>query len=208
MQYTTALLTLLSTAATLTQAAPTTTAPKLSPRDASSPSGYIVPNLLKSHDIKGGQNWPTGETAAIRNDAYDNLVSTLYSIPVPASLAGRTCGLVFTAQPQLRDGDDVRGAMAMDVFSNGFAAGGLAALEAGNLRDRQLARIRFDAGAGAYAFDEAAFAQPAVRAFACPAGETLAWEAAPVGDFDVNLVQQSFVAEAGAVPRGLSIAWW
>ncbi|GAP83717.2 hypothetical protein SAMD00023353_0501090 [Rosellinia necatrix] len=185
MKYATVALSLLS--ATLSVAAPTTT------------SGYAVPSILKVHDITTNQNVQGTKTNTSRSGTSES--STLYDIPIPAAAAGRTCGLVFRAS----GADTVQGAAAMDIFKNGFTD--LASLTQGNLRDQQLARIVFNPSTGAYDFKRADFT-PTIDSFPCPAGQTLHWEAAAVGEFDVNLVRQDFAYDGVNAPNGISVAWW
>ncbi|KAI5922449.1 hypothetical protein F4810DRAFT_673814 [Camillea tinctor] len=194
MKSTTAALCLIS--ATLSLAAPAS-----NKRDISNPLGFAVPSILKIHDITSNQNTPAWQTSTVRSGGFET--STLYDIPIPAAAQGRTCGLVFRAG-RVGAGDAVQGEQALDVFRNGFTD--LASLTEGNLREAQLARIRFDAATGLYAFDETAIA-PAIREFPCPTG-TLHWEAAAVGELDVNVVQQDFSYDGTNVPNGISVAWW
>ncbi|KAI1638209.1 hypothetical protein F4809DRAFT_600818 [Biscogniauxia mediterranea] len=201
MKYTAAALCLVS--ATLSLAAPTTTTStttKVAGRDASHPAGYALPSILKTHDVASNQNTQGSQTETVRNGGVET--STLYDIPIPSGLEGRTCGLVFRAG---RAGDTVLGEQALDVFRGGWAD--LADLAEGNLRGTQLARLRFDAASGLYAFDDSAL-PPAVREFPCPAGAVLHWEAAAVGEFDVNIVGQDFAYDGQDVPNGISVAWW
>ncbi|KAK5636595.1 hypothetical protein RRF57_012307 [Xylaria bambusicola] len=185
MKFTTAALTLLP--ATLTVAAPTTT------------SGYAVPSIMKVHDITSNSNSVTGWTNTVRSGNYET--STLYDIPIPAAAAGRTCGLVFKASGS----DYIQGAQALDIFKNGFTD--LASLDSGNLRDQQIARIVFNPATGNYDFKRSDFT-PTVESFPCPAGKVLHWEAAAVGEFDVNIVAQQFGYDGTNVPNGISVAWW
>ncbi|KAI1780309.1 hypothetical protein F4818DRAFT_450878 [Hypoxylon cercidicola] len=205
MKYTTAVLCLAS--ATLSLAAPTTTTTTttkaVSACDSHAWAGFAVPSIIKNHDIASNLNTQDVQTATVRNGNAET--STLYEIPIPASAAGRTCALVIRAA-RLGAGDNVLGEQAMDVFRNGFTD--LASLPAGNLRDAQLARVRFDAASGFYAFDKVGFANPAVEAFPCPAGQTLHWESVAVGEFDVNVIRQDFWVDGANVPNGLSVGWW
>ncbi|KAI2468380.1 hypothetical protein F4781DRAFT_398084 [Annulohypoxylon bovei var. microspora] len=195
MQYTTAALCLIS--ATLSLAAPTT---KLSARDAF--SGFIVPSVIKTHDISSNANTATGHISTIR--AANNVeTSTLYQIPVPADLAGKTCALVIRASAY----DNVEGTQEMDVFNNLFAD--LNNLPSGNQRNQQLARVQFNAASGFYDFDTVGFANPKIQSFPCPAGTTLKWESVAVGTFDVNVIQQASYDVVGAdAPNGLSIGYF
>ncbi|KAI1486693.1 hypothetical protein F5X96DRAFT_653941 [Biscogniauxia mediterranea] len=209
MKYTAAALCLIS--ATLSLAAPTTTTTstttKVAGRDAAHPAGYALPTILKVHDVASNQNTAGSQTATVRrNDGGGAETSTLYDIPIPSGLEGRTCGLVFRAG-RVGAGDTVLGEQALDVFGGGWAD--LAGLAEGNLRGTQLARLRFDAASasGLYAFDDSAL-PPSVREFPCPAGEVLHWEAAAVGEFDVNIVGQDFAYDGQNVPNGISVAWW
>ncbi|KAI0443169.1 hypothetical protein F4803DRAFT_516499 [Xylaria telfairii] len=186
MKFTTAALSLLS--ATLSVAAPTTT------------SGYAVPSILKIHNIGTNQNYQDYRTNTIRSGNYET--STLYDIPIPASAAGRTCGLVFrSAKP----GDTVTGEKALDIFKNLFTD--LASLTSGNQRDQELARIVFNPNTGLYEFKRSDVT-PTIDSFPCPAGKTLHWEAAAVGTFDVNVVEQDFSYDGTHIPNGISVAWW
>lgn len=92
------------------------------------------------------------------------------------------------------------------MFRSSFAD--LFQLNAGNQRDVQLARMRFDESTGLYAFDKTDFPNPAVESFPCPAGLSVRWETVAVGDLDVNVVRQDSVASGGVVPNGLSVGWW
>ncbi|KAI1504807.1 hypothetical protein F5X99DRAFT_405809 [Biscogniauxia marginata] len=197
MKYTAAALCLIS--ATLSLAAPTT---KVATRDASNAAGFALPSIIKNHDVTSNLNTQDVQTATVRNGGIET--STLYDIPISADLQGRTCGLVFRAA-NIGNGDNVLGEQALDIFRNGFQD--LAALYEGNLRDTQLARIRFDAASGFYQFDEQAIV-PAIREFPCPAGGVLHWESVAVGEFDINVVKQDFVFDGQNVPNGISVAWW
>ncbi|KAI1132589.1 hypothetical protein F5Y10DRAFT_230907 [Nemania abortiva] len=185
MKYTTAALTLLS--ATLSVAAPTTT------------SGYAVPSILKVHSVNSNLNEQAWSTSTKRQGTFET--STLYDIPIPAAAAGRTCGLVFHAT----SADNIQGTAALDIFKNSFTD--LASLTQGNLRDQQIARIVFNPSTGNYDFKRQDFT-PTVDSFPCPAGNTLHWEAAAVGEFDVNVVAQDFAYDGVHVPNGISVAWW
>ncbi|XXG97867.1 hypothetical protein Hte_004181 [Hypoxylon texense] len=208
MKYTTAVLTLAS--ATLSLAAPTstTTSKVIGAREEHAWAGFAVPSIIKNHDVASNLNTQDAQTATVRSGGAET--STLYDIPVPAAAAGRTCALVVRAgrvgAAGGAGGDNVLGERALDVFRNGFAD--LAALPAGNLRDAQLARVRFDADAGLYRFDKVGFASPAVESFPCPAGKTLHWETVAVGEFDINVIQQDFQVDGANVPNGLSVGWW
>ncbi|KAI0112273.1 hypothetical protein GGR51DRAFT_569085 [Nemania sp. FL0031] len=185
MKYTTAALTLLS--ATLSVAAPTAT------------SGYAVPSILKVHDVKTNLNTQAWSTSTQRSGTTET--STLYDIPIPAAAAGRTCGLVFHALGT----ENIQGTKSLDIFKNTFTD--LASLTQGNLRDQQIARIVFNPTTGNYDFKRQDFT-PTVDSFPCPAGNTLHWEAAAVGEFDVNVVHQDFAYDGVHVPNGISVAWW
>ncbi|KAI0884556.1 uncharacterized protein GGS22DRAFT_144096 [Annulohypoxylon maeteangense] len=192
MQYTTAALCLIS--ATLSLAAPTTK------RDTF--SGFIVPSVLKIHDINSNANVASLHTATVR--AANNVeTSTLYQIPIPASLAGKTCALVIQATA----GDQVQGTQELDIFNNLFAD--LNNLPSGNQRNQQLARVKFNSGTGFYDFDTVGFANPKIQSFPCPAGATLKWESVAVGTFDVNVISQDFANVVGAeAPNGLSVGYF
>ncbi|KAI4859138.1 hypothetical protein F4820DRAFT_182495 [Hypoxylon rubiginosum] len=202
MKYTTAVLCLAS--ATLSLAAPTSTNNKVvSAREEHAWSGFAVPSIIKNHDITTNLNTQDFQTATVRNGGVET--STLYDIPIPASAAGKTCSLVIRAG-RVGAGDNVLGEQAMDVFKNGFTD--LAALPSGNLRDTQLARVRFDATSGLYGFDKVGFANPVIESFPCPAGKTLHWETVAVGEFDINVITQDFQVNGANVPNGLSVGWW
>ncbi|KAI0194740.1 hypothetical protein EV127DRAFT_199147 [Xylaria flabelliformis] len=186
MKYATAALGLLS--ATLSAAAPTTTA------------GYAVPSILKIHSINNNANYQSSQTSTIRSGTYET--STLYDIPIPATAAGRTCGLVFHSANSY---DSISGEKALDIFKNGFTD--LASLNSGNLRNQELARIVFNADTGFYDFKRSDFT-PTIDSFPCPAGQTLHWEAAAVGQADINVVAQDFSYDGTHVPNGISVAWW
>lgn len=198
MKATTAALALLS--ATVSMAAPTTMTPRFTP------TGYVVPKLIKSHDIQTNLNAVDIQTSTVRNGNTET--STLYDIPIPQALGGKTCALVFRAG-QIGSGDVVEGEQAMDIFRNNFED--LSTLQYGNLRDQELARIRFDATSGYYVFDVVDVV-PKIDNFPCPAGRTLHWESVAVGTYDVNIVQQEFSQDGtysgSGIPNGLSIAWW
>lgn len=183
MKFTTAALALLPAAL----AAPTTT------------SGFAVPSIIKIHDITTNVNWARTLTNTVRQGTSET--STLYDIPIPAEAAGRTCGLKFKATPN----DIVQGTGALDIFKNGFTD--LASLNSGNLRNTQIARIVFNPSTGFYDFKRSDFT-PTVDSFPCPAGQVLHWEAAAVGEFDVNTVKQDFLSDGVNVPNGISVAWW
>ncbi|KAI0517235.1 hypothetical protein F5B22DRAFT_645869 [Xylaria bambusicola] len=185
MKFTTAALALLP--ATLTVAAPAAT------------SGYAVPSVLKIHDIKTNLNKPSTFTSTVRNGNQET--STLYDIPIPAAAAGRTCGLVFTATAA----DDLQGTRSIDFFKNLFTD--LNSLTSGNRRDQGISRNKFNPATGNYDFVRSDVT-PTVEAFPCPAGKVLHWEAAAVGDFDINNVPQDFAYDGVHVPHGLSVRWW
>ncbi|KAI1111248.1 hypothetical protein F5Y14DRAFT_318945 [Nemania sp. NC0429] len=189
MKYTAAI-TLLS--ATIAAAAPTPSSTTI--------LGYAVPSVVKIHSINTNINHPDQRINTIRSGTYET--STLFDIPIPASAAGRTCGLVVRAQ---EGGDVVSGAGSLDVFKNLFTD--LASLEQGNQRDQLLARVVFDPATGLYDFKRGDVT-PKIDAFPCPAGQTLHWEAAAVGELDVNIVAQDSGYAGAHVPNGLSVAWW
>ncbi|KAI1403319.1 hypothetical protein F4819DRAFT_231260 [Hypoxylon fuscum] len=201
MKYATAALCLIS--ATLSLAAPTTSNKVVSARGEHAWAGFAVPSIIKNHDITSNLNTQDVQTATVRNGGVET--STLYDIPIPESAAGKTCALVIRAG-RIGNGDNVLGEQAMDIFKNGFTD--LAALPSGNLRDTQLARVRFDAASGFYGFDKVDFANPAVESFPCPAGKTLHWESVAVGEFDINVIQQDFHVVGTNAPNGLSVGWW
>ncbi|KAI0198772.1 hypothetical protein F4808DRAFT_462532 [Astrocystis sublimbata] len=186
MMYTTVVLTFLS--ATLAAAAPATKA------------GYAVPSIIKIHNIQTNKNYQDVRTSTVRSGNFET--STLYDIPIPASAAGRTCGLVFRSA---NVHDAVSGAKALDIFKNGFT--NLASLNEGNLRDQELARIVFNPKTHFYEFKRSDVT-PTIDSFPCPAGKTLHWEAAAVGESDFNVVEQDFTYDGTHVPNGISVAWW
>ncbi|KAI1364270.1 hypothetical protein F5Y08DRAFT_219236 [Xylaria arbuscula] len=180
----------------------TTTALALLPAALAAPtttSGFAVPSVLKMHDIQTNANWPNTYTNTVRSGTYET--STLYDIPIPASAQGRTCALSFKASGS----DYVEGAQALDIFKGSFTD--LASLNSGNLRDQQLARIVFNPATGLYEFKRSDFT-PTIDSFPCPAGKVLHWEAAAVGEFDVNIVAQDFAFDGVNVPNGISVKWW
>ncbi|KAI1184358.1 hypothetical protein F5B17DRAFT_84078 [Nemania serpens] len=190
MKFNTAALTLLST--TLAAAAPTPSATTI--------LGYAVPSILKVHNMNNNLNNKDVRITTVRSGNYET--STLFDIPIPAAAAGHTCGLVLRA---LEGGDVVSGSACLDIFQNTFT--NLATLTQGNLRDQQMARMVFNGNTGLYDFKRSDMT-PKVDTFPCPAGQTLHWEAAAVGDFDVNLVGQDSGYAGAHVPNGLSVAWW
>ena len=201
MKYTTAALCLVS--ATLSVAAPTAPVAQVSGRDQHAYGGFAVPSIIKNHDIASNLNTQDVQTATVRNGGIET--STLYDIPIPEAAAGKTCALVIRAQ-NVGNGDNILGEQAMDVFRNSFTD--LASLPSGNLRDTELARVRFDAATGFYNFDKVGFANPAIEAFPCPAGKTLHWETVAVGEFDINVIKQDFSLNGADAPNGLSVGWW
>ncbi|KAI8962039.1 hypothetical protein F5Y11DRAFT_204262 [Daldinia sp. FL1419] len=200
MKYTTAALCLVS--ATLSLAAPTSSN-VVSARDTHAWAGFAVPSIIKNHDITTNLNTQDVQTSTVRNGDFET--STLYDIPIPESATGKTCTLVIHAG-RIGNGDNVLGEKALDLFKNSFTD--LANLPSGNLRDTQLARVRFDDSTGFYDFDKVGFANPAVESFPCPAGKTLHWETVAVGSFDINVIQQDFAVNGANVPNGLSVGWW
>ncbi|KAI0137098.1 hypothetical protein BJ170DRAFT_604514 [Xylariales sp. AK1849] len=164
--------------------------------------GFVVPTIIKNHDIASNENTQEFQTATVRNGGIET--STLYEIPIPADLAGKTCGLVIFAR-KIGNGDNVLGEQAMDIFNNNIPD--LLALQEGNFRNQELARVRFDAASGLYLFDETAVT-PKIQEFPCPAGKTLEWESVAVGEFDINVIRQDFAFDGENVPNGLSIAYW
>ncbi|KAI1327577.1 hypothetical protein F5Y16DRAFT_371073 [Xylariaceae sp. FL0255] len=128
--------------------------------------------------------------------------SPLYSIPILEYTAGKTCGLVFRAAGS---SDSVQGTGGLDIFKIDFTD--LATLDSRNLRDSELARTTFDANTKLYDFDTADVT-PLNQSFPCPAGKTLAWEAAALGEFGVDVVAQDFAWDGASVPNGLSVALW
>ncbi|KAJ1338584.1 hypothetical protein MN608_01444 [Microdochium nivale] len=204
MRATTSFVALLS--ATLIAAAPTPISNEnnnVVAREAPN-SGYIVPATIKVHDVNNNQNYPEYRTSTIRR--YGTETSTLYDIPIPASVKGKTCGLVFRAAG-IGSSDYLDGAKALDIFQGGFTD--LAHFNWGNLRDQQLGRIRFDPANtnGVYALAKQDLPTK-LDSFPCPAGSTLHWEAVAVGEYDVNVVKQDFFWDGTHVPNGLSIRWW
>ncbi|KAI1472080.1 uncharacterized protein F4812DRAFT_416525 [Daldinia caldariorum] len=197
MKYTTAALCLVS--ATFSLAAPTGTS-TVSARGEQAFAGFAVPSIIKNHDVTTNLNTQDSKTSTVRNGKIET--STLYEIPIPQSAAGKTCTLVIHAG----SGDSVLGEKALDLFRNSFTD--LANLPSGNLRDTQLARVRFDDATGFFNFDMVGFANPAVESFPCPAGNTLHWETVAVGEFDINTIEQDFTVNGANVPNGLSVGWW
>ncbi|KAI1175179.1 hypothetical protein F4777DRAFT_343747 [Nemania sp. FL0916] len=159
---------------------------------------YAVPSVLKIHTISNNLNTPDVKTSTIRNGNFET--STLYDIPIPAAAAGRTCKLVFRAS----NSDTVQGTKSLDMFKNSFTD--LGSLKSGNLRDMGIARLVFNPNTGYYDFNRVDVT-PTVESFPCPAGQTLHWEAAAVGDFDVNIVKQDFAYDGSHVPNGISVVW-
>ncbi|KAI1158675.1 hypothetical protein F5B18DRAFT_68989 [Nemania serpens] len=162
--------------------------------------GYAVPSVLKVHSISTNLNNQDNRITTVRSGNYET--STLFDIPIPAAAAGRTCGLVVRA---LEGGDVATGTATLDIFKNLFTD--LSTLAQGNQRDQLLARVVFNADTGLYDFKRNDVT-PKIDAFPCPAGQTLHWEAAAVGDFDVNIVAQDFSYAGAHVPNGLSVAFW
>ncbi|OTB14881.1 hypothetical protein K445DRAFT_318791 [Daldinia sp. EC12] len=200
MKYTTAALCLVS--ATLSLAAPTGTS-TVSARGGQAWAGFALPSIIKNHDITTNLNTADVQTSTVRNGGVET--STLYDIPIPEAAAGKTCSLVIHAG-RIGNGDNILGEKALDLFRNSFTD--LSNLPSGNLRDTQLARVRFDDSTGLYNFDKVGFANPAVESFPCPAGKTLHWETVAVGEFDINVIQQDFWVTGAGVPNGLSVGWW
>ncbi|KAI1654245.1 hypothetical protein F4813DRAFT_371924 [Daldinia decipiens] len=200
MKYATAALCLIS--ATLSLAAPTGTN-TVSAREEHAWAGFAVPSIIKNHDITSNLNTQDVQISTVRNGNTET--STLYDIPIPESAAGKTCTLVIHAG-RISNGDSVLGEKALDLFRNSFTD--LANLPSGNLRDTQLARVRFDDATGFYNFDKVGFSNPAVESFPCPAGKTLHWETVAVGQFDINVIKQDFVVDGTNAPNGLSVGWF
>ncbi|KAI1204532.1 uncharacterized protein F4807DRAFT_328951 [Annulohypoxylon truncatum] len=192
MKYTTAALCLIS--ATISLAAPTTK------RDAF--AGFIVPSVLKIHNVNNNVNTPSVHTSTIRA-ANGVETSTLYQIPIPSSLQGKTCALVIHAT----SADQIEGTQELDIFNNLFAD--LNNLPTGNQRNEQLARVKFDAATGFFDFDTVGFANPKIQSFPCPAGNTLKWESVAVGSYDVDVIAQDFANVVGPnAPNGLSVGYY
>ncbi|KAK9421586.1 hypothetical protein SUNI508_05516 [Seiridium unicorne] len=165
-------------------------------------SGFVLPTLLKIHHIPTNENTEDVQIATQRNGPAET--STLYEIPVPEELAGKTCSLVIRAG-LLGNGTIIQGTQAMDIFNNNIES--LAKLQSGNLRNLQLARVRFDYKTSLYAFEETVL-PPRIRSFPCPAGKTLEWESVAVGDFDMNVIKQDFESNGQGIPNGLSIGYY
>ncbi|KAL1874945.1 hypothetical protein VTK73DRAFT_10314 [Phialemonium thermophilum] len=164
--------------------------------------GFIFPNVLKNHDVNSNRNDDDVQTATVRNGGIET--STLYQLPIPDNTAGKTCALVVFAG-RVGNGDNILGEQAMDIFNNNIDD--LAALDEGNFRNQELARIRFNPATGLYDFD-AVDVVPKIQEFPCPAGKTLEWESVAVGDFDINVIQQDFSFDGVHIPNGLTIAFY
>ncbi|KXJ96505.1 hypothetical protein Micbo1qcDRAFT_210773 [Microdochium bolleyi] len=190
--------------ATLTAAAPTTLNNDNTNVAREANSGYIVPTAIKVHDINSNMNYPEYRTSTIRRQGTET--STLYDIPIPESVKGKTCGLIFRAAA-IGSSDYLDGTKALDIFKGGFTD--LSHLNWGNLRDQQLGRIKYDPTNtnGVYAFAKQDVVTK-LDSFPCPHGTTLHWETVAVGEFDVNVVKQDFFWDGTHVPNGLSIRWW
>ena len=203
MKYTAAALTLLSVASgafavptKIARDAVNTTAA------ASTYEGFIFPNVIKNHNLNSNQNTADVQTATVRNGNIET--STLYQLPVPNSAAGKTCALVIFAG-RVGNGDNILGEQALDIFNNNIQD--LATLAQGNFRDQQLARVRFNRDTGLYDFDVDDFT-PKIQSFPCPAGKTLEWESAAVGEFDINVIRQDFAYDGVHIPNGLTIGFY
>ena len=204
MKFSASAVTLLSAAAGVmaapsTQKASSTVATRDSHRGGF--AGFVLPNLIKNHDVVSNLNTKDVQTATVRNGHAET--STLYQIPIPEWLDGKICSLVVSAG-RIGKGDNVLGEQAMDIFNNNIAD--LGALESGNFRNNQLARIRFNAATGLYDFDNVDF-NAIIDEFPCPAGRTLEWESVAVGEFDINVIRQDFVDPGFGFPNGLSVAF-
>ncbi|KAI0392718.1 hypothetical protein F5Y17DRAFT_435225 [Xylariaceae sp. FL0594] len=200
MQYSTAVFALLSLfSASASLAAPTTNTPAAA-------TGFALPSLIRAHNVtsnansgvEGSESVPALSTFRRARDE----MTTLFDIPIPASAAGRTCALVIKASPPF---DVVYDGTKLDIFANGFTD--LAVLTQGNLRDRQLARVVFNAHTNVFDFLRADFV-PTIDAFPCPAGKTLHWEAVSVGEDVFTFIAQASVVLGSEVPEGLSVAWF
>ncbi len=105
MKYTAAAITILA-AATGAMAAPATAkgiaARNQTNSNTSGYAGFIFPTVLKNHDVVSNQNTDDVQTATVRNGGGET--STVYSLPIPAEAAGKTCSLVVFA---VRDGGGV-----------------------------------------------------------------------------------------------------
>lgn len=165
-------------------------------------SGFIFPNVLKNHDLTSNLNTNDVQTATVRNGNIET--STLYQLPIPEDTEGKTCALVIFAG-KVGNGDNILGEQAMDIFNNNIED--LAALEEGNHRNQQLARVRFNPATGFYDFDATAVT-PKIQSFPCPAGKVLEWESVAVGEFDINVIKQDFWFDGVNTPNGLTIAFF
>lgn len=164
--------------------------------------GFILPTVLKIHDISTNNNEETQKTVTVRKGAAET--STLYEIPVPNDVHGKTCGLVIRAG-HLNGGDEIKGTKSIDIFNNTIES--LADLNYGNRRNIHLARVDFYEHTGMYRFDHK-FYPDGLKSFPCPAGTTVEWESVAVGDMDSNIIHQDFKVDGQQVPNGLSIGYY
>ncbi|KAH8675539.1 hypothetical protein BX600DRAFT_432111 [Xylariales sp. PMI_506] len=196
MKYSAAAVAIISATGTLA-------APAAAKRDYSTPDylGFVFPSVLKTHSINTNVNTFSDQTVTVRNGNAET--STLYQLPIPAEAAGKTCGLLVRAYYA---GDDVEGEQALDIFNNNIDD--LAALEQGNFRNQQLARVRLDTSSeGFFVFDESPIA-PLIQSFPCPVGKTLEWESVAVGTADTVIISQDYSWDGTNFPNGLTIAFW
>ncbi|KAI0008420.1 hypothetical protein F4779DRAFT_451162 [Xylariaceae sp. FL0662B] len=199
--------------------------------------GFAVPNVLKIYNANTGQAVFAQQTQAIRSNtvvakseqsqkegvaitdvalplpkstvpqrrqaATDT--STYYQFSLPASASGRTCRLVIHAS--LNRGYNIQGTQAIDIFT--IQSADLGNQMGAATRLQYVARLRFNQFTSFYYFDYTAV-YPTVQFFACPlAGQNLTLEAAPVGDYDINIIPQDFTAGTGFfVPNGVSIGYF
>ncbi|KAI1825423.1 hypothetical protein F4861DRAFT_547720 [Xylaria intraflava] len=162
--------------------------------------GYIVPNLIKIHNVNNNVNSANEETFTVRNATMET--TSLYQIPVASWTFGKICGLVITATTPP---DIIDGTKTLFIFSNNIQ--NLANQATGNLRNKELAEVTFNPFEGRYDFDFNDFT-PSIASFPCPAGKTLQWESVSQGDEDDNIFRQDFFVNGNFAPKGLSLAVW
>ncbi|KAI1872776.1 uncharacterized protein JN550_003650 [Neoarthrinium moseri] len=163
--------------------------------------GFILPSIVKNHDINSNLN--TRSSQAVTSRTVNSETSSLFEIPIPANLTGKSCHLVISADVA-SNGDAVSGSQAMDIFSTNIVD--LVSMRQGNLRNIQQARMRFNTTSGLYTFDETILA-PRLKDFPCPAGTQLELESVAVGDYDINNIRQDFIYNGQKAPNGLSIGY-
>lgn len=169
--------------------------------------GFIVPTVVANHDVNSNLNYLDDKTDTVREPGIET--TTLYELPIPEAAAGKICRLVVFAG-RVGHGDIVEGEQALDIFNNNID--NLAELKQGNLRNLQLARIRFDEYSGLFDFDLDDF-NAIIDEFPCPAGATLEWESVSVGERNKVVIEQDFAPEGQEnvlyeMPNGLSIAFY